>query len=541
MNARSKVLAPVVTVVAVVAVAVTASLVSGGSHGSASPKVLHLAGGGAAEDLAAPAAARSMSSAGGDYQLVGSLPSGTPDDAPAWNLAGGAGAREVARLADALGEPAPVGAKGGWTAGGLHVGAETGQAWWWSPCAVAYDGGVSPDTAVSSSPVGRAMPCPAYVEGSGSTSSGTVTSGSGTAGSTAEAPRPVQSAPASSPGSGVEPAAPPQPVPAPPVTLSPRCPSVDPAPAGSCAPPESLPAPPTPTSAEVFAAAGEVLSAVGLGDLSGHVETYPGGGSVVVDPPVNGLPTVGWSTVVDVAVPSATSAARITSARGWLAPAQRADSYPLIGAPAAFDALPPMPRMMMACPMPSPGPGAPEPSCPEPQPQQITGAHLGLALTWLEDQQLALLPAWLFEVKGNSQPLASLAIERTYLDDGSAPTDPALTDPGAIEPAPDGYVPPPVEPAGPVEDLALQAWQPSKADNAVTVLYENGGCGRTGVYADVKEDDRRVYVLLHADVPPKDRACPRVSTSAPYDVALQRPLGDREIVDLTTDRPVPRA
>ena len=523
MSGRSKVLAPVVTVAAVVAVAVTASLVGG--SGSTKPKVLRLAGGaGAAQDLAAPASRSSMLAVG-DYRLVGSLPAGTPPDAPAWTLAGGAGpADPVTALAKALGAPTPKADRNGWTAGGLHVASEAGRAWWWSPCAV--DLPVGPDTAVSSD-----QPCATFAAGSGV--SGTAVTGAGS--------------------SGVD-------LPLPAIAPPPPCPSPT---AGAVAcrayevPPPARPAPlpaDPPSEAVALAAARPVLDALGLGDLTPTVTTWPGGGTVQVDPVVGGLPTFGWSTGVDVSA-TAADQATVSGAHGWLAPASRADSYPLVSAPKAFDRLPSPPRMLLACAAPEPAPdagpiagGATPPSCPQPQPQRVTGAHLGLSLTWLADQQAALLPTWLFDVEGSEQPVPSVAVDPTYLDaggdgsDGRADqtepgtgTEPAPPyDPGTIEPAPDDYVPPSAEPAGPTHDLALLGWRESTADNAVTVIYDNGGCGQTGVAADVKEDAQHVYVLLHADAPAPDQVCTKDLVEEAYEVALQDPLGARTVVDAST-------
>ncbi len=513
MNGRSKVLAPVLTVVAVVAVAATAALVGGGP-GTARPRVLHLAAGTEARDLAL-ATPLSSRSAAGDYRLVGTLPTSTPADAAAWALAKGLGEpAPVAALAEVLGAPTPARGPDGWTAGALHVGSDAGRPWWWNACFAATDlpQADGPDAAVSSPSVGVV----------GCAVSGATTSSPGSTGSGSASQPGTQ-------GLQITPAPPPP-------GLSPPYPCPPEAAAQSDVTCEPVPDR-TPTSAEVFAAAGDLLTAVGL-DQPGQVTTYPGGGTVTVDPRLDGLPTVGWSTQIDLTVTG--DSLKVTSAHGWLAPATRADSYPLISAKQAYDALPAMPRALLACPQPSPGSGS-DVACPEPVATSITGAHLGLALTWLEGQQAVLLPAWLFDVQGSDQPLPSVAVDHTYLDTGSTSVTPKSTDAGTIEPAPDGFVPPPVEPTDPVEDVAIRAWQPSTADNAVTVLYENGGCGRTGVFADVKQDATHVYVLLHADAPPQDQVCPANSVSAPYEVALQDPLGDRVVVDLSTGKPVPRA
>lgn len=138
---------------------------------NANPAVLHLAEGGTAKSAAvAPATSgSSASSAGGDYELTGTLPSGTPDDAAAWTLSGGRS--DTRALKQALHTTA------------LDVATTAGKSWSWSPCS--QDAAVSSDGAVSGCAV--AVPAGSPVSaGSGSTSSGSSSSGSGSA------PAPIQ-------------------------------------------------------------------------------------------------------------------------------------------------------------------------------------------------------------------------------------------------------------------------------------------------------------------------------------------------------------
>lgn len=477
MSARSKALAPLATAVAVVVIAGTAAVLSQ-DGGSGRPTKLHLAAGArSASGISAPATAADAEIPLGAYTLSGPLPTGTPKDGRAYSLPGGfADGRVVTRLASALDLPAPVTGKDSWTSRGLTVSAASGQAWWWSPC-------FSPDGSVSNA---RDAVCAVSIE------SGPASSGAATAG------------------------APPCPVP-PPGQQVIDCGTLPPAPTVEA----SLP--PTPATAAVRAAAAPVLAAIGIDMTAARVQTYPGGGSVTVDPTVDGLETVGLSTSIGV---DGTGA--IISASGWLSVPGAGDSYPLISAKKAFDRLPSSPRMML-CPVGPDGKG-----CTEPKPQQVTGAHLGLSVAPLEKDALALLPTWLFDVKGQDSPVTAIAVDPSYLDTGD-PSGTATADPGVVPPGEPSSTDPSTR-----RGVAITAWSPSKADSAVTVHYTTDGCGLTDVGADVKEDATTVYVALRGTGPGPGTACTEIAQLQTYDVALHAPLGDRAVVDANSGQPVPR-
>ena len=89
--------------------------------------------------------------------------------------------------------------------------------------------------------------------------------------------------------------------------------------------------------------------------------------------------------------------------------------------------------------------------------------------------------------------------------------------------------------------VGISSWQESKADNAVTVVYVDNGCPRQNVVADVKEDAKAVYVALRADAPPPDQMCTEQAVFVPFEVALQAPLGGREVIDAATGKPLPHS
>ena len=59
----------------------------------------------------------------------------------------------------------------------------------------------------------------------------------------------------------------------------------------------------------------------------------------------------------------------------------------------------------------------PVPSCPTPKPTPVTGASLGLQLTYDGSGAGAevLVPSWLFSIEGSTSPSAVIAIDPAYL------------------------------------------------------------------------------------------------------------------------------
>ena len=442
MTPRARLLAPLGTLLAVTAVAVAVHAV-GGRAGGPTRTVLHLrAGSAAATSELTPTVGKARGSggdnaggatSGGDsgYRVVGVLPGAGPADGPVWDLPGGrADAALVRRLAAALGAGTPVRAGAGWRAGALTVTATPGQPWYWSPgCAPPQaDPGAPPVVCASS---GGSVAVGTATGGSGS--AGTATTSTGTCGPALGAPAgpgtPVEDLagsadggcgsvptmidpPLTDPGlrstSGlgtVEPAPPvaepgahlpsgdpggPPPQPMPPVGQPPTAQAPDLKPSGQQVPPAKPPA--SPSLTVVRTAVAPVLRALGLDPAAAHVT----GGEVRLDPMLDGLPTAGWATRLQVAADGT-----LTAGTGWLARPTRGAAYPLVGARAALDALPEPPRMLMPC---------PAPACsPEPV-REVTGARRGVVLQMLQGGAPLLLPAWLFDIRGADEPLVAVAV-----------------------------------------------------------------------------------------------------------------------------------
>jgi hypothetical protein len=509
---RTRTVLPVAgTVAAVAALAVTVALVQPDGHRT--PRPLRLAAGGAAPGTAA-ADSRTMSAApkeagGSGYTLTGALPAGRPDDAPAYTLPKGAADRDVvAALAAALKAGTPVHGTDGWRAGGLFVSDEPGQSWWWSPCAadtpVASGERVAcayaSDTAVGTvapPPAPKPAEVPADQPDSSSTgsssSSGSSSSGSG-------------SAPAAGSNGATAPDAPPPT----PVAASP------------------VPEPEPMSKSEIRAAAAPVLEALGLDVADGRVDAWPYGGSVTVGRTVGGLEAFGMETNVQVGQDG-----KVSGAGGYLGTPAKGDSYPLVTAQEAYDDLPPMMTTMM-CPVGPDGQG-----CQAPEPTEVTGAHLGLMVNGLADGGLALVPAWLFEVKGWTSPLPVVAVQAKYLPQPEPVDDPGTkpgTEPGgSIDP-----VPPATDPGASRAMFSFDKASLGKEPNQLVVTYgDSGSCPHENVTAQAKEADDAIYVVLEADGRDPNTACTDDYRAMQRTITLQAPVGDRKVIDASTNKAVP--
>lgn len=145
----------------------------------------------------------------------------------------------------------------------------------------------------------------------------------------------------------------------------------------------------------------------------------------------------------------------------------------------------------------------------------VTGAKLG-ETTLATSRGPATVPAWLFTIEGYDTPLKRVAL---------APSKP------------------PKAPIGPVGHVNHDLWELNKvvevaADGrSVTVLAHHGACD-DGPAVDVLETDGSV-VLSGYMVGTKDGVCTAQLLSKKVTVELDRPLGDRILLDAFTGRPVP--
>jgi hypothetical protein len=292
-----------------------------------------------------------------------------------------------------------------------------------------------------------------------------------------------------------------------------------------------MPEPDPMPKGEVRAAAQPVLDALGLDAGDARVESWPYGGSVTVGRTIGGLEAVGMETSVQV-----DQDGKVSGAGSYLGTPSKGDSYPLVTAQQAYDDLPPMMTAMM-CPVGPDGQG-----CAEPEPTEITGAHLGLMVNGLADGGLALVPAWLFEVKGWTSPLPVVAVQARYLPspEPAASDDPGTVKPGGSEPGTVDPVPPAADP-GTARTLFSfdKAARGPEADQVVVTYGDSSSCPHVNVTAQSKETEDAVYVVLEADAQDPDVACTEDYRAMERTVTLQAPLGDRKVYDASTNEVVP--
>ncbi len=189
--------------------------------------------------------------------------------------------------------------------------------------------------------------------------------------------------------------------------------------------------------------AGAVLRALGL--PTGDVTVRSGGAITEVLAPrrVNGQPTQGIATTISVG-----GDRKISGGQGWLGQPTRGQSYPLVSAEEGFRRLQAQPFAEILLCRPLQGGG-----CAPPEQSKVTGAELGLMLA-TDSGRPVLVPAWLFTVAGQPDPLAVPAVHSRFL---APPVEPKPAGTTAAEPGGGGgSQPQSVPPAPAASDLPLR-------------------------------------------------------------------------------------
>lgn len=496
-RARATAFAPLLVPLLVAAMVLAIFGLVRGGGGSSGPPPLRLTGGGGGGGDAATLAggAPALFPVRGPLRLAAKLSSDRPADGAVYRLAAAApNDGVVRRLAEALGLGAPAAQDGGWVAkgdhGALRVENAAGQPWTYGPGECLV---ADPDAAVSS-PEKAAV----AVGRLGCVSGGTVASGGG--GSAEPAPMPVPS------------------------------------------PPTGPPPPPPAPDAKARQGAAPVLAAVGL-DGDG-VATTVSHGVVTADPVLDGLRTEGWTTTVAVTRDG------VEFANGWLGTATPERTYPLVSAKGAYARLRsgPQPAAAELC-LP---PKDRATGCAKPAERVVTGAELGLLLSGDEDGPL-LVPAWLFTVRDDPNPVPSVAIRDDYLvpaehlsGDGGAGRSGSSGSVQVVRPPAPGVGPSPAPPPDPTRSPYAK---PAPAGGAVVVRVdrwtavgdllvlgygESGSCPVRNPRPYVREDDKAVTVAVLGDAFPAGMACTDDYRYTDIKALLRAPLGDRLVVDLMT-------
>ncbi|MFD6993837.1 hypothetical protein [Streptomyces sp. NPDC059943] len=286
-------------------------------------------------------------------------------------------------------------------------------------------------------------------------------------------------------------------------------------------------------AAPVLKALGQEDAALDAGRLMGAVRV------VNAAPVVGGLPTYGWSTGIQIGADG-----QVVAGSGKLKEPAKGSEYPVVGAAEALEllngasgdrgtsgiggcasAVPHKDGREPAAPCEPGGKGA------EPTRVAVGKAVFGLASRQVEGRA-ALVPSWWFEVAGAGAGPASFvtrtAVLPEYLTRGGGSDDD--TDAGTGNGAGDGADRPDSDEQGsPVETYSADG-------STLSVRFTGGVCGEYSVRADESGSTVKVEVV---DSAPPGGVCIAMAKAFTEKVTLDRPLGERKVVDAVTGDAVP--
>ncbi|WP_230196179.1 hypothetical protein [Streptomyces coriariae] len=263
-------------------------------------------------------------------------------------------------------------------------------------------------------------------------------------------------------------------------------------------------------------AAAPVLEAVGQDGARVDASQVMGSQRVVNADPVFGeLPTYGWTTGISVDAQGA-----VVAGNGQLEPPVKGDTYPVLSAREALDALNAAPgtdhRMGIGgCASPVPlkdrleSPCGASTAAPRAQTATVEDAVLGLAPHASGGRQV-LVPSWLFDVQAagvaGGYTVTQPAVEPAYLKSAATPTPSPTASSGTRDVQVDGYT--------------------AEGDDLV-VSFTGGVCG--DYKATVTESGDEVKVTV-TETPWKDKVCILIAKEYHQTVHLDESLGSRKVV-----------
>ncbi|MEV5681488.1 hypothetical protein [Streptomyces sp. NPDC052179] len=281
------------------------------------------------------------------------------------------------------------------------------------------------------------------------------------------------------------------------------------------------------------AAATPVLKAVGQGDAALDAGQLMGPVRVVnADPVVDGLPTYGWQTGIQVG-----PGGDVIGGSGHLKALEKGDTYPAIGADEALKRLNASNRHSArpdvgGCATPVPLEGEQQPSRPKPsqpkssQPQCVPSngkeapvtmtvgkAVFGLALNYVDGRQ-TLVPSWLFSVRSAPGGPQSTVTQVAVAPDFLAKSDPP-------------------QEAG---DRKVSSY--SADGRTLEVTFWGGACST--YTASAEESAGQVRVSVAETKQDGGKACIMIAKEMKRTVTLDAPLGDRKVIDAASGSGVPR-
>ncbi|MFF8829080.1 hypothetical protein [Streptomyces sp. NPDC015131] len=309
-------------------------------------------------------------------------------------------------------------------------------------------------------------------------------------------------------------------------------------------PPDGLTGTPVGEAAAKEAAA-PVLEALGQGDAALDATQVMGAVRVVnADPVVGGLPTYGWSTGVQVGADGS-----VTGGSGRLKAPVEGHEYPVVGAARALELLnegsgsaagqggrPGTGGTIGGCATPAPledsgtkpvAPCKPAPDVPR-ETVTVSGAVFGLAAHYTGGRP-ALVPSWLFEVAPTDGAPRSVITYPAVSPEHLAPAPPPQKPETPESPAPES----------PGTDKAPRQVESYSTDGKVlTARFWGGVCSTYTLKAEESESRVRLSVVEKPAEP--GRVCILIAKEVTATVALERPVGDRQVVDAASGEKVAR-
>lgn len=277
------------------------------------------------------------------------------------------------------------------------------------------------------------------------------------------------------------------------------------------------------------AAAAPVLKAAGQDDAALDARQLMGSARVVnADPVVDGLPTYGWATGIQVGPDG-----QVIGGAGMLKGLEKGDAYPVIGAAEALKRLnaaqPPAGGKTGDCASPAPlengtkssgvdcgsGSGSARPATTT---VTVKKAAFGLAVHTAGGKQL-LVPSWIFSVQpagGVGDTVTQVAVDPEYLTREPSPGK-----------TPDG--------GGATKARTVPSY--SASGRALSVTFWGGVCSTYSVSA--REDGETVRVTV-SEKKDAGKVCVMAAKELTRTVTLERPLDGREVVDAASGSLVPR-
>ncbi|HEY9329936.1 MAG TPA: hypothetical protein VIS09_17130 [Streptomyces sp.] len=279
------------------------------------------------------------------------------------------------------------------------------------------------------------------------------------------------------------------------------------------------------------AAAAPVLKAVGQDDAALDARQLMGSVRVVnADPVVDGLPTYGWATGVQVGPEG-----EVVGGSGQLKGLEKGADYPVIGAAEALKQLnaaqPPSGPKTGDCATPAPLGNGEKPSAmscgtrtgAEPSTTTVTvdKAAFGLAARYVDGKQL-LVPSWIFTLRpgagGTGDTVTQVAVDPAYLTKDA----PAEKTPGG-----DG-----------TKESGRSVLSYNADGRTLSVTFWGGACST--YTASASEDASTVRVSVTETKPEKGKVCIMIAKELTRTVTLDQPLGERNVVDAASGTVVPR-